>query len=956
MAYLASGEPTEWLKACASNSGGCTEQQPDQCLAAWWYDSISPMAQLKDADSPVRSLRHQSRWFLERMLKTSPDLDRFCLDFFEMVYRRFSGSMDRTARTNLLLEQESAQDILSALEQEDPTLFANFQIEWDRQHVPPQPNHQFMLGGYRLLHVIGRGAHATVYAAENISTRQQRAVKVLNWQLGLDPRRRQQFEQEARIIGKVNSQHAVQVIDSGVDVTGNLYLVMELLEGQTLADYLLEKGHILAPEILDILRQISHALSAAHRAGVVHRDLKPDNIFLCTSASYALGLARIVKVLDFGIAKLITEAGAGNTELGGTSEWMAPEQANLGATIGPATDLWPLGLLVFRMLVGHHYLRSADGQAPFAVVLREILLDPLPPASHRAGEYGQAHRLPPTADDWFARCICREPGKRFSTVDDAMAGLSALFSSHSEMVSNVEYAHYGPWVNEQEPSRTSVTEPLAPLAVLQHAASAESHSEGAVHKPLLAPKIGPLSDRQYFKHWKWIIVLTLAVIGLAYGAYRSYLLWQSRRCDQASLSLEDRVRACHSSCQRGNGRHCLWLAGHYSSGDGQPTDAGQAALFYQQACRSGEMMACYKIGEMRQNGSGSAQGVLEAAKLYRMACDGGVMLSCLSLGRLYEDNLGVVKDPLQAIALYRKACEGGEMAGCSDLGRMYEDGDAVDEDSSQAVRLYRKACDGGQMTGCSNLGRMYEDGQGVVQNATQAIALYRKACDGDEMTGCSNLGRIYKEGIGVARDAAKAVAAYRRACDGGELTGCSGLGLLLESGQGIEKDATQAIVLYRKACNGGEMTGCSNLGRIYSEGKDVARDIAQAVVFYRKACDGNEMAGCSNLGRMYEVGQGVSNDSAQAVALYRKACDGGEMTSCSNLGVLLKRGRGATRDAVQAVALYRKACDAGIGQSCHNLAVSYQQGDGIYQNKAEARRWFGRACNLGYQTACQFTN
>jgi hypothetical protein len=169
-----------------------------------------------------------------------------------------------------------------------------------------------------------------------------------------------------------------------------------------------------------IFEQLCHGVGAAHALGIVHRDLKPENIFLARSR--AAGARFIVKVLDFGIAKIVSEVRARTTEAMGTPLWMAPEQTARGAAISPQTDVWALGLIAFFCLTGHLYWRSGEGEgASVQRVLRELLVDDLVSASARAHELGI--RLPHWFDSWFRRCVHREPQARFQNANAAGAAL-----------------------------------------------------------------------------------------------------------------------------------------------------------------------------------------------------------------------------------------------------------------------------------------------------------------------------------------------------------------------------------------------------------------------------------------------------------------------------------------------------------------------------------------------------
>jgi len=276
-------------------------------------------------------------------------------------------------------------------------------------------------GDYRIVRPLSAGGMGAVYLVEQLSTGKHRALKLMHRELVYDPPSRQHFEQEARIGARIASEHVVEVQAAGVDVATQLpYLVMELLEGEDMATRL-QRGPFTLIEAATIFEQLGHALGAAHDAGVVHRDLKPENVFLAVSKR--TGMSLMVKVLDFGIAK-VTEGQTRTTAAFGTPLWLAPEQTQRGV-ITPAADVWAMGLLAFAMLTGHVFWRAGEGpEASVTQLIREIVFDPIPPASARAAERGTT--LPPGFDAWFASCVTRDPRARFQNARAAYQALAPV--------------------------------------------------------------------------------------------------------------------------------------------------------------------------------------------------------------------------------------------------------------------------------------------------------------------------------------------------------------------------------------------------------------------------------------------------------------------------------------------------------------------------------------------------
>jgi serine/threonine protein kinase/formylglycine-generating enzyme required for sulfatase activity len=275
---------------------------------------------------------------------------------------------------------------------------------------------------------VSRGGMGVVYHVKQISTDRPRALKVMLSEVVGDLGLRKRFEQEARIGARIESDHVVEVVAAGVDTdSGVPWLAMELLDGRNLADALTERKMFQSREVLSIFEKICHAVGAAHRVGIVHRDLKPENIFLAKTRR--VGEEYTVKVLDFGLAKLVAEAKTRRTAAVGSPKWMAPEQTD-GSEISPETDVWALGLIAFKMLTGAYYWKSANrDEVTIPQLMREILFGDLPLASIRAAEIGDTPPLPAGFDAWFGRCVARSRSERFANADLALENVRRVLSS-----------------------------------------------------------------------------------------------------------------------------------------------------------------------------------------------------------------------------------------------------------------------------------------------------------------------------------------------------------------------------------------------------------------------------------------------------------------------------------------------------------------------------------------------
>jgi len=211
-----------------------------------------------------------------------------------------------------------------------------------------------VVGSYRLIDVLGEGGMGRVYLAEHIKLGRRVAIKKLRHELASNPAAVARFFTEARAVNRISHENIVEITDLIEQPRGDNYIVMELLQGEDLGQRLARERTVPLSGALDIALQVASALSAVHAAGMIHRDLKPDNVFLVERR----GNPCFVKVLDFGVAKL-ADAGSGGIavhttaagQIIGTPEYMSPEQAS-GAPVDYRTDVYALGVILYEMILG----------------------------------------------------------------------------------------------------------------------------------------------------------------------------------------------------------------------------------------------------------------------------------------------------------------------------------------------------------------------------------------------------------------------------------------------------------------------------------------------------------------------------------------------------------------------------------------------------------------------------
>ncbi len=273
------------------------------------------------------------------------------------------------------------------------------------------------VGSYRIIKQLGEGGMGAVYLGEHLAIGRRAAIKVLLSTVSANPEMVQRFFNEARVKARVDHPGLVDVFDFGQLPSGAAYLVMEFLAGESLSAKIERDKRLSLPEILTIARQTAAAVGAAHGQGVIHRDLKPDNLFLTRDDELAFGIR--VKVLDFGIAKLGDDPHANvhtrTNAIFGTPAYMAPEQCKGAALVDPRSDIYALGCILFEM---------ATGRPPFVGEFVELLSAHLRDAPPRPSQL--VPDLAPALERLILRALEKEPAARQQSMAELIAELDAI--------------------------------------------------------------------------------------------------------------------------------------------------------------------------------------------------------------------------------------------------------------------------------------------------------------------------------------------------------------------------------------------------------------------------------------------------------------------------------------------------------------------------------------------------
>jgi len=302
------------------------------------------------------------------------------------------------------------------------------------------------LGRFEILSELGRGGMAVVYKARQTDLDRIVALKILPPSLTSDQSYIARFRQEARSAAQLEHPHIMPIYEVG-EVAGYHYIAMKFIKGRTLKQVLEQEGALPIARAAQILAQVGEALDYAHRQGIIHRDIKPSNVMITDDGW--------IYLTDFGLARGVGSSAGGLTMAGtvmGTPEYMSPEQAQGLPNVGPPTDIYALGVMLYELLTGAFPFKA---ETPMAMLAARLVHAPIPPRDVRGD-------LPPAVEDVIMRALARKPEARFASASEMVAALrQAVGMSESELSRPLTPQRGIPAVAGNTPLRAGSTPPPA---------------------------------------------------------------------------------------------------------------------------------------------------------------------------------------------------------------------------------------------------------------------------------------------------------------------------------------------------------------------------------------------------------------------------------------------------------------------------------------------------------------
>ncbi len=618
------------------------------------------------------------------------------------------------------------------------------QYSSDRIPSPDLNRLQRVLGSnYDLGKLIGRGGFAEVFLVHDRRLKRDLALKALRPDLVISEALLARFRREAETVAALRHPHIVPIYDIG-EAEGIAYILMPLIQGESLRALLMREGPRPVLEASRILREASDALGAAHEAGVIHRDIKPENIML-------EGKARRVQLMDFGIAKAIdhTDGTPGLTSTGmlvGTPHYMSPEQASGDPHLDNRSDQYSLAVVGFQMITGS---LPFDGESTRAVLFQQMV-----------GVPKSLRDLVPDVPAGVAfaidRALSKDPKDRFPSMDafrEAISGsdswppegaVSSVAPRPSVSTPNVGAAAVVAtparlrWVPVAALGAVAVVAtavalwsttrdrgpatPLAPVPVAVNPVAPTTTSTAPVPdpgSPVAQKPSPPAGGAQTAVAPNRRVSGTGPANPAASSPARTPAVTPapgSATCQAANGSKKwtDALKLCTAEAEAGSAVASRLLAGLYQRGSGVAPSDSAAAFWYRKASAGGDAQSSYRLALVYGAGTGVIQNDVEATNLMRKAAEGNVEAAWPLLAERYEQGLGVKRNDKEAAVWYRKAADGGERAAQFNLGEMFMRGRGVEKSEEEAAQWFSKAAQLDHPGAEYQLGMMYIRGRGGI--------------------------------------------------------------------------------------------------------------------------------------------------------------------------------------------------------------------------------------------------
>ncbi|KAF9167539.1 hypothetical protein DFQ26_004311 [Actinomortierella ambigua] len=697
----------------------------------------------------------------------------------------------------------------------------------------------------RVGHLIGHGGYGMVFSANW----KRRKVAIKKFNVTTMDSEEAAMQQEIQLLEKLRDKYVIQYYGTTY-YEDCLVLVMEYAEGGTL-QRAIQAGHLTWDDKGRIAQEILRGLSYIHEEGVIHRDLKSQNVLLNRHNE--------AKICDFGLAKVKMSSlskSSVDRSAKGTLRWMAPELFSKRPNYTTKSDMYSFGMVMWEMAANCTlpFKYQQDCNAVAALV-----------------ERGEREDLPDDTPGDYSKCVERcwkhEPELRPEAyelvIDDDDETATGNDLVIEEISLSVTETMFRTRISE---SAVTITKTASPKF------RTHSRPSSSPQSPPQSPPPPPLPP--------------VDMIGLL-----------------LSKAKEDDVKAQKT------------LAKKYDEGDGVDQSLTHAFNWYHRAATLGDAEAQVHVGLKCLDGRGTRIDHKDALSWFLKSADQGDAGGQVNLGKMYLHGWGAVsKDNARALSWFRKSAEQGNADGLANLGRMYIYGSStagIERDYVAALSSLRKSAKLGHADGQYLLGIMYHNGWEVEKDDTEAFAWFRKSAEQGHADGQCFLGKMYRFGWGVEKSDAVALTWFRKSAERGNADGQVHLGRMYMGVWGLERNYVTALKWFCASAEQGNADAQYSLGKMYLEGNVVKKSDTVASSWFRRSAEQGNADGQVGLGNMYLNGWGVEENSAEAFALFRQAAEQGNSEGQFNIAGMYMNGIGTAVDNAMALSWYTKSADQG---------------------------------------------
>ena len=710
------------------------------------------------------------------------------------------------------------------------------------------------IGPYRVEGLLGQGGAGAVYACQH-PEHGSVAVKVLRGQGSLDSHRHR-LEREVRALRQLRHPGVVEILDAGL-VGGLPWFAMRRVTGRSLEQRLREEGPLAVSEVTEIAAQLAHALGFVHAAGLLHRDLKPDNVLWTPEGRVVLTDFGLVKDLEIAASRELSKSGA----IQGTPGYWAPEQARGQANRATAsTDVYGLGATLYALLSG---VPPAQGSSFMEVVIATLEREPPPLAQFRGD-----------APAWLCalvhRCLAKDPSERFATMREVEEALE---------VRQRPARSRGALVASGLVLATLLTGLALALARVGGATLADHGTRGS---PASSGAVSPGGESPP------------GDVAAGLGARTA-----SSGADPPRSSRDEERRRATQLLDEGRGPEARALL--------EPLGA------------AGDVAAMGLLGTAVFQGKIAGISLEEARDLLRRAAEGDDLKGTYNYGVALSQGLGGPVDAAGALRAFERAAARGHPGAASNLAGWYERGQSVAKDEAKARALYARAAELGAGAAYGLLALMVNEGRGGPPDQAEAHRLALAGAALEDPFSLLVLSRLERSGEGTPVDHQAGLDHALRAAELGLVEAMFDAGRILALGQGVAPDLPQGLAWLELASGRGHAFATTFLGDMFYLGLGVGRDLGRAVTYYERCLElGEFLEARTILGKLYRTGgPGVNRDPARGLAHLRRAAAAGHGEAEGELGVALC----AEGEVEEGLALLERSAARGVEESRVLLAL-----------------------------------